>query len=252
MFRILIADDEETIRNGLKGLVESYDLGIKVIATAQNGIEALEAVKEFRPEIILMDINMPLMDGLKSIEKIRELDQEARIIIISGYGEFEYAQQAMSMGVEAYLLKPIDYKNFAKILNKAMESYSKRIWEINKLKDSLPETESCKDTAIAALEYLRENFTSSEISLASVADQFHISQSYLTKIIKQKTGNTFSNYINELRIHLAKSLLDSDKNYAINEISDLCGYSSQHYFSRAFKNSTGVSPVKYRALQETL
>lgn len=249
MLRALIADDEETIRNGLKGLVESTGLDISVIATAQNGVEALEVVKKYSPEIILMDINMPLMDGLESIEKIRELNSEAKIIIISGYGEFEYAQKAMSMGVFAYLLKPIDYRNFSSILSKAIESYSQRIWEINRLKDDLPDEEMCKDVAVAALEYIRKNFTDREISLATVATKFHISQSYLSKIVKQKTGSTFTNYLNDLRISLAsRLLLDKDKNYTIYKISELCGYSSQHYFSRAFKNSTGVSPVNYKTL----
>ena len=134
MFRAVIADDEETIRNGLKKLIESYDLNLTVSGTAKDGEEALQLITKYQPEIILMDINMPFMNGLEVIEKIKELDSDAKIIIISGYDKFNYAQKALELGVYSYLLKPIQFREFKNIIIKAMDSYSKRMWEINKLK----------------------------------------------------------------------------------------------------------------------
>lgn len=247
MLRAIIADDEEVIRNGLKKLIKSYNLDLSVIATAKDGEEAIELIKKYLPEIILMDINMPFINGLEAIEKAREIDPNSKIIVISGYDQFEYAQKSLELGVFNYLLKPINYRNFKDILQKAIDSYKKRLWEINKLRNENLENLSCKDIGNQALIYIKENFTNNELSLNHIAEELHISQSYLTKIIKEKTGTNFTDYLNKLRIEMSIKLLLDKKIYrTINEISYMVGYSSQHYFSRAFKNYMGVPPNQYR------
>lgn len=247
MFRVLIADDEETIREGLKKLIESYDIGLSVIATAEDGEVAMKLINEYKPEIILMDINMPFMNGLEIIEEIRKTDQNTKIIIISGYSQFNYAQKALEFGVLSYLLKPINYRDFKDILIKAMDSYSDRMWEISQIKKDEDIFKSQEDIGNNAIRYIKENFSSTDISLNLLAEYFFISQSYLAKTIKQKTGTNFTDYLNKLRIDMAiKLLLDENIEYTIKDISNKVGYNSQHYFSRAFKNYMGVSPNKYR------
>lgn len=247
MFRIVIADDEEIIRNGLKNLIESYDLNLSIVGTARDGEEALQLIKEYQPEIILMDINMPFMNGLQVIEKTKELDPNSKIIIISGYNQFEYAQKALELGVFSYLLKPIQYRDFKNIIAKAMDSYCERMWEINKLKEIDVDNGNHKCVGNQAIKYIKENFTENNLTLNLIAEKLHISQSYLTRIIKQKTGVSFTDYLNKLRINMAiKLLLDNNRNYTINDIANMVGYSSQHYFSRAFKNYIGLSPNQYR------
>lgn len=252
MFRIVIADDEEIIRNGLKNLIESYDLDLSVVGTAQDGEEALQLIHMYQPEIILMDINMPFMNGLEVIEKTKEIDPNAKIIIISGYDQFKYAQKALELGVFSYLLKPIQYRDFKNIIIKAMDSYCERMWEINKLKEIDTDNINHKCIGTQALNYIKENFTQNDLTLNLIAEQLHISQSYLTRIIKQKTGVNFTDYLNKLRINMAINLLlDKDNDYTINDISNMVGYSSQHYFSRAFKNYMGLSPNQYRNKNST-
>ncbi|MBE5968012.1 MAG: response regulator [Lachnospiraceae bacterium] len=247
MFRVVIADDEITIRNGLKKLIESYDLDLHIIAAVEDGREAIEAIKEYRPEIILMDINMPFVNGLDVIAQARQIDKDSKIIIISGYDQFEYAQKALEFGVFCYLLKPIDYRSLKGIMEKAMEDYSNRIWEKSILKEAETTQVSSKDIGNLVIQYLKENFSKNYLSLKIVAEKFFVSQSYLTRIVKQKTELSFTDYLNKLRIHMAiKLLMDKEKTYTMKEISDMVGYNSQHYFSRAFKNYTGVSPNQYR------
>jgi len=244
---VLIADDEETIREGLRKLIESYDIGLSVIATAEDGEVAMELINEYKPEIILMDINMPFMNGLEIIEEIRKTDQNAKIIIISGYSQFNYAQKALELGVLSYLLKPINYRDFKDILIKAMDSYSDRMWEISQIKKDEDTFKSQDDIGNNAIRYIKENFSSTDISLNLLAEYFFVSQSYLAKTIKQKAGTNFTDYLNRLRIDMAiKLLLDENIEYTIKDISNKVGYNSQHYFSRAFKNYMGVSPNKYR------
>lgn len=252
MLRVLIADDEETIRNGLKNLIESYDIGLSVIATAEDGNIAMKLIEEYRPEIILMDINMPFMNGLEVIEKIRKTDQNTKIIIISGYDQFDYAQRALDLGVFTYLLKPINFRDFKDILLKAMDSYSKRLWEISQIKQDETQFQAKDDIGNSAIQYIKENFSLKDISLNGLAEDLFISQSYLGKTIKEKTGVNFTDYLNKLRIDMAiKLLLDEEIDYAIKDIADMVGYNSQHYFSRAFKNYMGLSPNQYRTKKMT-
>lgn len=120
MFQLLIADDEPKIRRGLKKLPwDTIDLS--VVGEAEDGIDALEQVKALEPDILLVDINMPKLNGLELIRKLREEDAGIQIIIISGYDEFDYAREAIALGVFDYVLKPVNRKELLKTVKKATE-----------------------------------------------------------------------------------------------------------------------------------
>lgn len=112
MIKIVIADDEYELREGLKCLIEAYQLNVQVVALCQNGQETLEAIKRFRPHLLFIDINMPLMNGLEAIAEINKLQTNLKICILSGYDSFAYAQKAIELNVCRYLLKPIDHRTF--------------------------------------------------------------------------------------------------------------------------------------------
>ena len=109
MWKIVIADDEPKIRQGLRELVESFALPLRVCGEAKNGLEALRIVGEEQPDIALVDICMPKLNGLQLLEQLRSVHPECRTIIVSGYNEFSYAKEAMALGVRSYILKPIWY-----------------------------------------------------------------------------------------------------------------------------------------------
>ena len=106
MLRLLIADDERVIREMIHDLIDWNSLGIEVVGLCKNGIEAYDMVLDEYPDIVLTDIKMPGLSGLELIQKVSELNQNIQFIILSGYGEFEYAKEAMQYGVRHYLLKP--------------------------------------------------------------------------------------------------------------------------------------------------
>lgn len=128
--KTLIADDELIIRKGLKSLIQK-DTDLDVIAEAEDGEKALELIKERDFDLIFVDINMPFINGLVLIEKIKELSPSTYIIIISGFNEFEYAQKAIRLGVNLYLLKPINEEKLYSGIN-----YAKKIIE-EKRRDSV-------------------------------------------------------------------------------------------------------------------
>lgn len=107
MYKLLIADDEKIIRESVKEIIPWKELGIEICACCKNGLEALDAILDTAPDIVMTDIRMPGISGLELIEKIQKFDSHIQFIILTGYPEFEYARQAIRYGVKEYLLKPI-------------------------------------------------------------------------------------------------------------------------------------------------
>ena len=120
-WKILIADDEPKIRRGLHGQIDRLNLAAEVICEAEDGEMALEAAEKLRPDILLVDINMPFMNGLDFIAAIRRTRADAKIIVITGYEEFDYARRALELNVHAYLLKPIEVDELRTVLTDAIE-----------------------------------------------------------------------------------------------------------------------------------
>ena len=241
MYKIIICDDELIIRNGLKSLIESANLKCEIAGMASNGFEACQQINDIQPEIVLMDINMPGMTGLEVIKEILPSLPLTKFIIISGYDEFEYAQQAIKLKAYDYLLKPIDKKNLFAVLENAYNDYIKE-------KKAFAEELTNENPTVQkkAIDFIYKNYNDSELSLNTIAKQFHVSESYLTRIIKNKTNMNFSDLLTKIRMEKAISLLLSNSNLTVLEISDRIGYKSQHYFSKVFKAYTGMTPTDYK------
>lgn len=117
MYKILVADDEQIIREGIKCLCDYESLGYIIAGEASNGTMAYEQILKLNPDVVLIDISMPGMSGLEVIEKLNEKGFKGKLIIISSYSDFNYAQQAIRFGVQHYLTKPIDEDELADILH---------------------------------------------------------------------------------------------------------------------------------------
>ncbi len=108
MYKVLIADDEEFIRNGLRYIMDWEEEGFEICGDASNGEAALQMIEQLQPDLVLMDIRMPKITGLEVVKACSEKELPCRFIIISGFSDFKYAQEAIRYGVENYLTKPID------------------------------------------------------------------------------------------------------------------------------------------------
>lgn len=135
MFRVLIVDDELYIREGLKALIKWEKLGFMICGQAENGENALKVIEEVKPDVIITDIKMPLMNGLELIEKLyEELKLDVKFIVLSGYNEFDYAKKAMKYGVKDYILKPIEEEELETVFK---ELYMELVKERKDKEDSL-------------------------------------------------------------------------------------------------------------------
>ena len=106
-FKVLIADDERLIREGMANLIDWDTLGFSVCCLAANGYEALDLIQAHHPDLLLVDIQMPQLNGLQLIERAREIKPDLLFVIISGHDEFDFARKAINLGVKDYLLKPV-------------------------------------------------------------------------------------------------------------------------------------------------
>lgn len=113
-FRIILADDEPNILYGMQKGLDWERLGFSVVGTAQNGKEVLELMEEFHTDLVISDIKMPFMDGLELAKQIQENYINTKVILFSGWDDFEYARLAISYGVSEYIMKPIDYNEMQK------------------------------------------------------------------------------------------------------------------------------------------
>jgi len=127
MHKVLLVDDEVFARTGLRGLIPWNRLGFEIVAEAANGEEALQLIQEEQPDLVVTDIRMPVLDGLELIRTVKEREiANPRFIIISGYNDFKYAQQAVRFGVEDFILKPIDETELSNTLRRVADSIKRK------------------------------------------------------------------------------------------------------------------------------
>ena len=237
---VLIADDESTIRNGLKNIVEQSHANFRVIGLAKNGQEALQLLQNNPPDLAIIDINMPIYNGLEVIEQSKQWKLPTQYLILSGYNEFEYAQSALRFGVKNYFLKPLNIPEFC------LELQNQYV-ELTHQKDLYPyaeeDTNLDNDVIKSAKAYIRQHIKEN-IRAKDVAHHVAFSESYFTIYFKSKTGVNFRDYLLGERIALAKELLKKQE-LSINEIGYQVGYIDYRSFTRAFKNATGMSPSRY-------
>ena len=138
-YRILLVDDEEELRAGIRRRIDWEALGFVLAGEAANGQDALELAEQLRPDVVLTDIKMPFMDGLTLCRQLKTQLPAVRLVIFSGFDEFDYARQAIGMNVFEYLLKPITSTELSDVrvrLKKAMDEERAHQKDMEKLRRS--------------------------------------------------------------------------------------------------------------------
>lgn len=397
MLKVLIADDEPKIRTGLKNSINWAEIGLDVTGEAEDGEVALNMAKELKPDIMLVDICMPFLNGLDLIDRLKEALPELLVVVITGHDEFGYAQKAIRLKVFDYLLKPImksqlydvmlkvkevliqsrqkekhvhwasiqlnknlpylkerflnDWINeqltekeiaeqldflemkidenagmflikiFKKlvasevfkemdkqllllavqnIIEEALKSWEPQAifrdlkdhiiaitpirdlseWRLvgaeitarveknsnhsvfvmqdrigggiaglpstyKRLLDELSREHDCMPVVTLIKRYIDTNFYKEDLTLQNAANEFKISPTYLSKLLRQELGLSFIDYLTQVRTKNAIMLLN-DPFIKMYEVAEKVGYNSQHYFCTAFKKMMGISPIEYR------
>ncbi len=269
MIGLLIADDEMLERKVLYKTLHK-NLGDRcAIYEAENGRQVLELFEANDIRILILDIEMPGINGIEAAERIRQKDKDCCIIFLTAFDEFAYARKAITVRAMDYLLKPYDETELLLLLEEAIRQTEKPA--APEVLEAVPE----KPTASAAVggisfrgadmpqegsedfensrlwkvrdmidRYVRENYMY-DISMQDLARAMNYSEAYFCKLFKQCFGKNFTSFLTEYRVGMAKSMMEQPT-VNIKEIGKAVGYGDPNYFAKVFRRVTGRSPSDYR------
>ncbi len=233
---VLLVDDEPLVRSNLRYALGRLAIPTRIVGEADNGEDALALYHATLPDVVITDIRMPQMDGLDLIERIRRTDRSTRIIIVSGYADFEYARRAMGRDVTHYLLKPVKASELEAALVDCASGLEPRYGA---------EVLSESDQLVAYIEAHHNE----PLTLDLLAEKFSFNPKYLSSLVKNKVGVGFSDFLVQLRIKKAAELL-TRTGLDIKTIAARVGYDDPQYFHRVFKKTTGHTPAQFRRESE--
>jgi YesN/AraC family two-component response regulator len=236
--RILVADDERAIRQGLQVLITRHYRELAVLE-ASNGQECWDRLRtESQIRLAFVDIRMPEINGLQICEKMKMAALPVKVVIISGFRDFEYARQALRYGVVDYLLKPV---NPADVLHLVHEAIMVPLLASER-------TERQERLVIEQVRKWIHDHLHEDITLLDLSQKFHYSVSYVSMLFKKEIGTGFQEYLLDCRMQRAKHLL-LDPALRISNIAEQVGYTNPKAFSMAFHKACGFPPTEYREMR---
>ena len=254
MYSVTVIENEHFVVLWLKQLFNRPDLGFTCTESYENPLQALPAVKENPPDLIISDIRMPGMSGLELLNQLREEKVTSPVIFVSAFPDFSYAQEGIRLGALDYLLKPVSMEDAEKCLLKAKE-YLNRQSEVQRLEKEAKEKAQPDlggglpdDPYQRMLAFIDANYAK-PIRLTDLAKETNMSAGYCSSLFQKEAGMSFSQYLIQLRMRKAKELLKY-RNISINQVASLVGYADLFYFSREFKRNVGVTPSEYKNQQK--
>lgn len=230
--RILIVEDDPRTRKTIERFCQEIPETQKTqITGAANGLEALACLKEAKPDVMFLDMEMPGMDGRELLSHLMEYESHINVVVISGYDGFDYTKKAIQYGAVDYLLKPVNRKQVHDILVKISHS------------PDLASAEQAEEAGIAAIRAYLDHAYSETITLGILAERFHYSREYISREFKKQYGTGVVRYLNDLRLERARVLLR--QGMTIQNICVKVGFSDESYFTKLFKEKYGMTPKKY-------
>lgn len=231
MASVLIVDDEELSRLALRKLLSRLFPAVEVAGEAENGRVAVELAASLRPDIVFMDIRLPAMNGIDAARAILAELPGVKVVVLSAYDSFGFAQRAINIGVSGYLLKPVDEGDFSELFGRVLataggagpEQPRGRRAEIERAIASLP---------------LRE------LGLERVAELVGMNSQRLSRTFKELFGLRFVEYSTGLRIAAAKVALEEEE-VTVEELCRRLGWTDAAHFTKVFKERTGLTPKAF-------
>ncbi|WP_152394867.1 response regulator transcription factor [Paenibacillus guangzhouensis] len=253
MYKVLLVEDEDMIRRGIRFSIDWLKYDCIVIEEGLNGQDGLEKIYEHKPDIVITDINMPMMDGITMIREGLEKHTFSSIII-SGYNEFHLAKQAIQLGVTEFLVKPLEDDQLIEALESAkakvelqrkyeiIVSHPQEKEEILNSRFLEKETKTSKYVS-RMIAYVQENYPK-KISIHDLVEELGLSAYYLNQKFKAETSYTFNDFLNRYRIQKSIDLLKAGEGKVYTIAQDI-GFSDYKYFISIFKKYANGTPSQY-------
>lgn len=230
--RVLIVDDEELICKSIASKIGRLNHDrVYHVSYATSVVDALSLFDRIAFDIVITDINMPVLDGFTLVERLRAISDEVKIFIVSGYDHYDYVRKAFLLSVNDYLLKPV-----------AVAELDEKLRMI----EGVPAREKSKRSRMiqAVLERVNkdENY---RVTLKEIAGEMQVGYAHLSTAFREEMGCGFSSYLIGRRMERARILLE-DPSLRISDVAHKLGYEEPNLFSRDYKRFYGESPKKQR------
>lgn len=231
---MIVVEDELPMRQELARF-DWASLDCEFVGEAANGAEGLALYQRVKPDIVFADITMPLVDGLALAREIIAQDEGCRVVLITCHRDFDYAQEAIRIGVTDYLVKTdFSAEQLRRVINKLRMGQHRNETDYNGLRYELREA-----LAIIEREYAQP------LTLSEVARRVGLSTPYLCRLFSEKFNESFLEYLTRIRIRNAVKLIN-ETNLRVYEIAERVGIPNYRYFSTIFKKVTGKAPSEMR------
>ena len=247
---ILVIENDNLEMDFIGSVIKEALGGKYSLITARSGAQAIRSARQNYPELILLDILLPDMDGIDVVRKMRQFLPHSCISILTACTNFYCAQKAISLRVYEYMLKPIKPRDLKSVLERMAELVASETQLEKDTGLTAAAAQKSKDDQVPFIEeslrYIHTHFEE-KLNLEDVAKRVYINTQYFSRVFKRATGVTFTEYLNSLRVQAACNLL-ATTNYPAYRIANECGFSDPSYFSRVFLRYTEMTPQKYRRL----
>ncbi len=221
VIRTIIVDDEPTTENIIRFFVDRGDLPLEIVSAVSNGAAAVAEIRKHRPDLVFLDIQMPLMNGFEVMAEA----PDANYVVVTAYDTFSYAQQALRLGAADILLKPIELSQLEQAVARATG------WKFTN-----------NDTVNKIANYIRHHYAE-KINLTAISQAFYLTPSHVARLFKKYMGQSVVSYLNKVRVENAKKLLD--EGVSVKSAAEQVGYDSLNNFYKHFKRFTETTPASY-------
>lgn len=240
----MLVDDERAIRELLKIKIawDKYDMVIA--GEADSGSKAINIIDEIAPDLLIVDVKMPFMNGIEFSRIISQRYPGTGIIILSAYADFEYAQECIGIkNVLDYLLKPVDAVSVEKVLKKFRDSADTEILKGKDMEKAEKKPDVSQDLIAQIEKYIDENYSYEYMNIGAIAESLGYSPGYLGMIYKKRTGTLLSDKIFAVRMkHAVEYRKAGEKMYVA---AKKVGIADPFYFSKCFRKYTGKNFSDY-------
>lgn len=234
--KVLIVEDEALECKAMVHLIETGFSERPEVITARDGETAVKSALKEVPDLILMDINLPLLDGLAASKEIRKQLPDIKIIMVSAYSDYEHLRESLRNQALDYIVKPYSAETFRESVERALKDERKE-----------PALYGKAGTIQKVKKYLETHYAEN-ITLQDIADEICLDKSYLGRLFKEECQTTVMGSLRDIRLAKAKELLLCGMNSG--EVAEKTGFGDAAYFAKSFKQATGISPTRYRESQE--
>ena len=235
--RLIIVEDEPLEKQALRHIISQNFPNIDIVAEPSDGLTALKEIEKWQPDLLFLDIGIPVIDGLTVQERAIQMFPAIRTAVLTAYSDFDHAHQALTSQVVDYLVKPARSSQIIATVNKLLAALPKSV-------PSPKKTETANENIQKAISYIEQNYFR-ELQQKEDAGLLYIHPQYLSRLFKKELGVTFGEYLNRFRIEKAKELL-LQTNMPIYVVATECGFTDAAYFCKKFHQIMATTPLRYR------